>query len=631
MIDERMLQKNLETIAQYNPFLLPQLVKIDFTQTGDGIVKKNAPNGRCDVYFRYEQRKYLLHSSYDPVAEAGRILPAIEKTRDYLFIVFGLGLGIHLFELLNKISPDTRVVIVEHNMDVIKHALTHIDLSELFKSGQFVLLFGSEEEIGKMAMCLPSLGFQNFIHNIQVLTLPNYYVYADKNKLAFQNIAKVILNTVLTAGNDLRDHFVGFSNMCHNTEALLKSHSLDPIKEKYKNVPAIIVAAGPSLDKNIQYLSSANGNALIIACDASMRACEKHGVQPEAIASIERDEPTYTFYYKDRKFSEDLVLVGPGSLWPNILEEYEGKTIIMSRNNTGFEKLWLSSFEEFKYAGMGHSCATVAFALARDAGCNPIILIGQDLAYTSGKKHSDLTHTEYEGENNDRDSTVGVYLEDHEGNLLKSHFVYKMFKEWYEMQILLNPDLQVINATEGGAYIRGTTRMTLQEAIGEYCKNPINRRLVEYLPERNLSASEKLNNYDKLLKVFNHSINLLKKVQKTALSHMNMLIKMEDALSSECSKEKLTKLVIRMQRGDKIIRKITESESIAAYFISIIMPTIMQVKKIGNELTTDNVRRNRLLQHNLMFMIVNSIDLILSEYEQGKAILEEKRQQINLE
>jgi hypothetical protein len=32
-----------------------------------------------------------------------------------------------------------------------------------------------------------------------------------------------------------------------------------------------------------------------------------------------------------------------------------------------------------------------------------------------------------------------------------------------------------------------------------------------------------------------------------------------------------------------------------------------------------------------MFMIVNSIDLILGEYEKGKTILEEKRQQINPE
>ncbi|MDF2876650.1 MAG: hypothetical protein K0R22_3333, partial [Sporomusa sp.] len=91
------LQKNLETIAQYNSFILPQLLQIDFSGLGEGVAESIAANERRNVYFCYDDKKYLLHSSYDPVAEAGRIVQAVEKTRDYLFIVFGLGLGFHLF------------------------------------------------------------------------------------------------------------------------------------------------------------------------------------------------------------------------------------------------------------------------------------------------------------------------------------------------------------------------------------------------------------------------------------------------------------------------------------------------------------------------------------------------------
>ncbi|HWR45779.1 motility associated factor glycosyltransferase family protein [Sporomusa sp.] len=622
------LQKNLETIAKYTHFILNELLQLDFSQVDGGVAEEFASNGSRDIYFCHDEKKYLLHSSYDPIAEVNRIVHAVNKTKDYLFIVFGMGLGFHLLELKNKISQDTKVVIIEHNIDVVKYVLTHFDLSDIFKSGQFVLLFGDEQQIGKMALYLPALNFYNLVHNIQVFTLPNYYVYGNQNMSALQNISKTLLNTVISFGNALDDQFVGFANMCHNTDAILKSNSVEEIKGKYKNVPAIIVAAGPSLDKNIQYLKEANGKALIIACDASMRACEKHGVQPDAIASIERDEPTYTFYYKDRKFSKDLVLLSPGSIWPNIYEEFEGKTVIMSRNNMGFEQMWLSNFEHFKFVGLGHSCATVAFAAAREAGCNPIILVGQDLAYTSGKKHSDLTHTEYEGENNDRDSTEGVYLEDHEGNLLKSHMVYKIFKEWYEMQILSNRTLQVINATEGGAYIKGTTLMTLKEAISSYCQTPVNKQLVEYLPERIESASTRLEKYEQLIKTLSVDLNLLKKIQKSALSHMNMLIKLEKTISQDCSEKKLETIVLKMQHGNKIIRNIVTADSIEAYFAPIIVPTIMQVKKLGNELTVENVLKNRLLQHNLMFMIVNSTDLIIQEYSNAKAILEKKREQI---
>lgn len=622
MMDD-ILQKNIKGLAKYNALTLKELQGTDFSKLGSGVVYDTSITGSRDVYFIYNEKKYLLHSKYNPVAEASKIIKDVDAAKDSLIVVFGIGLGYHLFELKNKISKETRVILVEHNIDVLKYAFTHIDFTSILESGQFLLLCGDEEQVGRMALNLLGLNFYNLVHNIQVVTLPNYYVYAKENKSALQHISKNLLNTVMSYGNDLKDQFVGFANLCHNTDAILKSNSIDAIRGKYKNVPAIIVAAGPSLDKNIQYLKEANGKALIIACDASIRACEKHGVRADAIASIERDEPTYTFYYKDRSFPKDLVLIAPGSIWPKIYDEFEGKTIITSRNSVGFETLWTSTFDNFQFVSQGHSCATVAFAAARDAGCNPIILIGQDLAYTSGKKHSDLTHTEYEGENNDRDST-GIYLEDSEGNLLKSHIVYKMFKEWFEFQILSEKNLQVINATEGGAYIKGTTLMTLHEAINTYCLNSLEKPMYQYLPEPTIDIDRRTEKYTKLIDVVGRDLNILKNIKKIALEHLKMLVRIEKNVYQDSDNKQLEKIILKLQRGDKIIRKLLETESISCYYKQIIIQTIMQVKKIGNQLTIENVQRNHLLQHNLMFMIVNSIDLIIEEYQNAKSILEQK-------
>lgn len=616
------LQKNLEAIAKSNSFAINELMEIDFLKIGAGITEEINPADSTgkDIYFQYDQKKYLLHSRYYPWEEAKRLTKDIDKNRDYLIIVFGIGLGYHLFELMNQISPETRVVIIEHNLDVLKYALQNVDFSDLFLSEKCVLIYGNEQQVGKMALYTAGLGFYKLVHNIRVLTLPNYHVYGKKNKIAIQNITKALLNGVIGMGNDLTDQFVGFDNMCHNTRAIMKSHSFDEIKNKYKDIPAIIVAAGPSLDKNIQQLKKANGKALIIACDASLRACEQHGVQSDAVASIERDEPTYTYYYKDRTFSDDLVLIAPGSIWPAIYDEYPGKTIIVSRNDNGFEKLWMSTFKHFKFASVGHSSATVAFAAARDAGCNPIILIGQDLAYTTGKKHSDLAHTEYEGENNDRDST-GIYLEDHEGNLLKSHIVYRIFKEWYEMQILSYPNLQVIDATEGGAYIKGTKLMTLKEAIETYCHTPVEKHLSEYLTEIKVNSEEDDDKFKNLSKIIKKDVKILNKIQKAAREHLKIIEATEKLLHHDCNIQQLEKIVLKLQRGDKIVKDILKSESIEVYYKQIITQTIIQVKKLGNSLTLENVRQNHFLQLNLMYMIVNSTDLIIKEYANASKII----------
>lgn len=58
------------------------------------------------------------------------------------------------------------------------------------------------------------------------------------------------------------------------------------------------------------------------------------------------------------------------------------------------------------------------------------------------------------------------------------------------------------------------------------------------------------------------------------------------------------------------------------YYIPIILHTVTNVKKIGNDLTWDNVQRNLLLQQNLMDIITRSTDLIIKEYTNAKEILE---------
>lgn len=627
-MSENFLNTNMEAIAQHNLFYLDELLSADFSHIGDDVVPSPSADDITKVYFQKDHRQYLLHSGYDPVGEALRIIGDIEPTRDYLFIVFGIGLGHHLFALKERISPETRVVIIEPNLDVLRYALHHVDFTELFSTDQFLLIFGDQQRVAKMVTSISSLGYYKLVHNTRILSLPNYWVYAAEKMSAVQQIHKVLLNTVISYGNDLEDQFLGFTNICRNTDAILAGYSFDDFKGKYVDVPAIIVASGPSLDKNIKQLKNANGKALIITCDASMKACEQNGVRPDAIASIERVEPTYQFYYQGRTFPHDLVLLGPGSIWPDICREYPGKMVLVSRNTTGFENIWLKNIEHFQFESVGHSCATVAYMAARKAGCNPIILMGQDLAYTSGKKHSDLTHTfEHEGANDDRDANE-IYVEDYEGNLLKSSFVFRFFKEWYEIQIAGDQKTQVIDATEGGAYIKGTKVMTLKEALGMYCQKPVEKRLAEYLPEKTVSLSERQEKYKALLKNMNRDMNAMEKIQKDAVLHMKRLRGVDKKVQQDRSEEQLEKDVRKMQQGDKLIQRIKKAEALESYYSPLIIQTVAQVKRIGNELTCENIRRNLFLQYNLMFMIANSTDLIMKEYIKAQEVLEKKYKEI---
>lgn len=624
------LQKNISSLEKYNVFILKALQTVDFSNI-NAVFEEKAKCGLDTLSFYKDGKKYLLHSKYNPDAEAQRLMKNIDFNKDSLIIVFGLGLGYHLVELKDKISPDTRVIIIEHDLDVLKYALTHIDLSPIFDIPQFLLVFGDKQQMAELIIYQTGANFYNLAYNIQTLMLPNYHAFGEENKWVMKQITKYLSSVIISYGNALDDMLTGFKNNYLNIDAIMNSNSISEITNKYQGVPAIVVASGPSLDKNIHHLKSAYGKALIIACDASMRACESNDVKPDAVASIERDEPTYTYYYKDRTYDKDIVLVGPGLLWPKIYEEYLGKTIIMSKRFDGVENWWFNHFENIEFVNQGQSSATVAFAVAKAAGCNPIILIGQDLAFTEGKKHSDLTHTEYEGVNDDREAD-GVYLEDYEGNLLPSDIVYKIFKEWYEYQIALNSEIEVIDATEGGAYIQGTKVMTLEEAIKKYCNLPLKDHLVSHLKDVVIAEKDRITKYKTIIEDINEQISKLKKVAKNSREHFLRLDEIEKEFEiDKCSDEELEFIVIKMQEGDKVIQEILYSnDSLKSFYQQIITQTIIFVKKIGNEITAENVKRNIELQKNLMYMIEKSTDIIAKEFEAAKEFVKEKKMQLQV-
>ena len=110
-----------------------------------------------------------------------------------------------------------------------------------------------------------------------------------------------------------------------------------------------------------------------------------------------------------------------------------------------------------------------AFNIARYLGCSPLILVGQDLSF----KPTGATHVKGmvfgQTDHNYKKNTVAV-----EGNYEETLLTTRSFEEGIrslEIQVAALDGL-CINATEGGAKIRGTRLMSLKEALDHYCKEP---------------------------------------------------------------------------------------------------------------------------------------------------------------
>jgi hypothetical protein len=575
--------------------------------------------------------EYRKVSSSHPEEEADYIIKGLEKDKDYLLIVYTIANPLLLERLIASVSVGTYILIYEPDPYLFKYALSLYDYTFLWEANNTVILYElNNKEYQRQA--LKYFSCANWIHvskNIVSIAPPNTWCYHKEKAELLSEITLKIKEFIYSLGNSMEDKLVGEENLCHNLDGMMECSPFDGISGKFKGYPAIIVASGPSLDKNIDVLCEAQDKAVILACDASVPICKSHGVKPDGIASIERDEPTYLCYYKDRTFDDDLVLLGVDLLWPKIIEEYPGKMLLANRTGRGFEQWWCKHFENIGRIGVGSSSANVAFAFADMAGCDPIILIGQDLAYTGSKKHSEETHTfvEIEGENSDWEFD-GTMVEDIYGNMLRTDQYYMMFKEWFEKAIEDNPKRKVIDATEGGAKIKGADIRTLKETIDTYCTKKLPYHFYDCLPERKKPAKmEYIARCQTLIDSFGGLLEKIKVLQKEAAEHYRTLEhiyeeeKLEDMTESE-----LIGVIKRMQAGDGIIQYLKEEEVLLTYFDQMMLQTTIAVKALGNALTIDNIRKNVLLQAKLIGVIKDGCTVLYDTYKERHRFLIEKKE-----
>ena len=270
-------------------------------------------------------------------------------------------------------------------------------------------------------------------------------------------------------GNSPDDSLLGLKNMFDNLDVIIENPGINLIYKKFEKKPAIIVASGPSLKKNLHLLDEIKDKALIVCAESTLKILIKKGIKPHLVASLERTErTTVSFEGFNENDLTDVYLAACPVIPKKVYDAYSGPTLIVYRKFAHFT--WLEI--DRGMLDIKQSSANMAYKLAEAVGCDPIILIGQDLAFDS---ETQATHSDFhaKGSNQDRyynEKKIEVKA-NNGGTVFTSESWYKFLKG-YEIDIA-NYKGTCVNATEGGAFIEGTKVMTLKEVINEYLKEDI--------------------------------------------------------------------------------------------------------------------------------------------------------------
>ena len=445
------------------------------------------PNNPTAYVKHADGNEWLVHSREDPKKEAYALIDTVLKQHvefANIVVVLGVGMGYHLEPLFARYSGmNTLFIVVENNVQLFR-AFIKNNRPMANVQGQIMSVFdypGMRLMVGvapdqvynylfELMMKMGRNSHSTFMfveHPVLIRFNKDYY------KPLCQEIARVCYDIRSSYGNDPEDSWIGIDHMLNNLDTITTKPGIIQIKDKFKGVPAVIVATGPSLNKNIDLLPEIKNKAVFFAADASLNTFLLHEPQiiPDIVCSLERNLSTANHFkqIKDKQSMSDIWLCACPVVKPEVYWAWKGKDVTLYRDFAHFTWLGVDRGK----LNTGKSVTNMAFKAALYLGCNPIILVGQDLAFApDGQSH-------VKGADHARDGLAKSQLIQQKtkvmgnnGTMLESLDTWIGMLKRFEYDIMKEATgVKVINATEGGAKINGTECMTLREVIDTFCKD----------------------------------------------------------------------------------------------------------------------------------------------------------------
>lgn len=469
-------ENNIELIEKRYGELAEKIRKIDIDKVSERMGLMQAENGMTIPWVSHQGRVWKLNSTLNP-QNAAEIYAERYKIRLYgIYFVFGLSDGRCVRQLLNKCDDTNLIVVCEPDLELFAMVCRQFDISDLVEEKK-VLFYFAEVEVDSETVLQQIVDYTR-TKLLEFCILPAYDIlYHEMCQTFMDSVIDRIQNEIVNKSTSICFERLIPQHTLFHMKNMIYHKNIEQLRQvladyDIEEMPAIIVAAGPSLDKNINTLKKAQGKALIIVVDAALRTVLKAGVRPDMVCTVDPNSPDRFFEGIDLN---GIIWACTGTSRKWIAEQF-GKDIFYYGS---FYRGWSEILtEELGYSipsfASGGSVSSEAFALALYLGFRKIVLIGQDLAFTGGQSHTkDIVGTF--GDNEEYiQSRVIVEVEGVDGTMLETDFQMWFYKQWFEKVIQMNKgQIEVIDATEGGAKIEGTVNQTLAETIEQECKKEL--------------------------------------------------------------------------------------------------------------------------------------------------------------
>jgi len=446
----------------------------------------------------------FVHSPYSPGKEALRLvegLKGLDPSRTFV-IVLGAGIGYHL-ELLEKQGFE-RVVVVENHPEIATI------FREVYTLPSSFYWIGPEQTEEALDSIFSLLDFSS-VRWVKTIVLRGSYELGDYDRFEkrIQRLLQVKLGDFSTR---LKFEEIWLIHMIRNLNNLPFSTPLATLFFRQKNLPVVIVSAGPSLRQSLSSLQRVRSSVFVVAVDTALLPLYEAGIVPDLVYSLDAQVHTLEdFLGIDRGYLSRLHLVYDIVAHPQTLAffreagakgpHYVATTAHVDIDPQGNPFLLKNEFVRWLElqtntilgdVETGGSVSTSVFHASFLMGGSPIILVGQDLAFTYQTTHVASTshYYRYFPRANRLHPINTIFWEAILSRRLQgqqgiggeeviSDFVLSNFKGWFEVsakRLQESQGIRCVNATSAGVRLEGFEHQDLEEVVRTLPSSPVDTR-----------------------------------------------------------------------------------------------------------------------------------------------------------
>jgi len=376
-VQKSIFQHNLEIIKKKNSDLYK---RIESDDSKTPVTIEQSKSGLPVPVFENNGKRIAIHSRFDPEKEAERMLKDVAMDSYDLFVVLGFGFGYHVDYIRKQVPQNATILVLEAYPWMLREACGIRDLADLVSDPRVVLLVDPDDDALAVAMKARSSYRTIFVtHRGSHQVAPDYYNNLQRIAKTYISVKEVNIATLA------KFERTWAANIARNIGVFSKYPGVQSYYQQFTGVPAIVVSAGPSLDKSIPFIRETIDRAVIVAVDTSFHVLRRHGIEPHFCVTV--DPQVVNARYFEGTGSGNTIVVADPTVHPSIFRLYEGRFVL---TGIAFEMMqWIEEFTgkrgELRYGG---SVSTNAYDFAARLGCAPVVMVGQDLSFTGGYAHA---------------------------------------------------------------------------------------------------------------------------------------------------------------------------------------------------------------------------------------------------